>query len=683
MKLKVLLILFILILLFSGCTFFAQTTFLETSITPNITFSIINPSNEEIINISSSSSTITLKVSAPNDKLITCNWIEKGKILKSESKTAKDNVIEFSIDYISYKNSYYTTLWAYITDGVSLIKHHFTLYVSLPLIPTPINCTYPIPQFILIENGAKKTNNPTPIIILSAQNADQMAFSGNGIHWTPWIRYNATYNTFNLNTSPGCISGDGEKTVYVKFKNDCGESSFIYDTIVMDTKKPHLESISWEDIDGDNIIDKGDLMRFKFNEKIDTSTINLSNIEQILFTIHTYDAVEVNWDIEKTTCFVVLGDNETIVGGETVILGKSIEDIAGNSVDTTVTEKIPIPIPNPPMLNTPITPTRQDTQILIGAKDSNTSIWINGEEKIAINSDTTWIFTVTLSEGDNSFDIFSKNESGRESDHITINIIYDPKIYVSPNGDDLNGEGTEIKPYKTLSKAIALSSPGDTIFVGNGIYNENIVIDKPLIIQGENMSHTIITSSTTSPIVSIISSNVSIENLTVKSEINSLHGIRIVSSSEPINGIIINNTLVSYLYYGIYIGKNADVTVRDSTISHNTIGIRVGGSPGGFLTIYASDIIENDKGIYVEDDGNIDTGTEGGISPGENNIYNNSIYGIHNNSTNIVYAQNNWWGDPDGPKYPYGQDNENCGDWAYWDSYVIIFDPFSTSEVVR
>ncbi len=50
--------------------------------------------------------------------------------------------------------------------------------------------------------------------------------------------------------------------------------------------------------------------------------------------------------------------------------------------------------------------------------------------------------------------------------------------------------------YPTIQAAIGNATPGSTIHVRNGIYNELIVIDKPITLVGENREDTIINGHT-------------------------------------------------------------------------------------------------------------------------------------------------------------------------------------------
>jgi hypothetical protein len=43
-------------------------------------------------------------------------------------------------------------------------------------------------------------------------------------------------------------------------------------------------------------------------------------------------------------------------------------------------------------------------------------------------------------------------------------------VFVAPNGDDANGEGTLASPYRTMQRAIDACLNGDTIIASAGIY---------------------------------------------------------------------------------------------------------------------------------------------------------------------------------------------------------------------
>lgn len=88
------------------------------------------------------------------------------------------------------------------------------------------------PDVIVINGGAAATNNRTVIISLAAAGAVQMQFSNDGVTWSTAETYAAT-KSWTLST------GDGQKTVYAKFRNSAGVWSTPYtDTIALDATAP-------------------------------------------------------------------------------------------------------------------------------------------------------------------------------------------------------------------------------------------------------------------------------------------------------------------------------------------------------------------------------------------------------------------------------------------------------------
>lgn len=71
-----------------------------------------------------------------------------------------------------------------------------------------------------------------------------------------------------------------------------------------------------------------------------------------------------------------------------------------------------------PFTNNPI-------QVVSGIKDSYSSIWVNGEEKVPVNDLVNWSISLVLTEGDNVFGIISKDLAGNMSEAAGLVIILD------------------------------------------------------------------------------------------------------------------------------------------------------------------------------------------------------------------------------------------------------------------
>lgn len=97
-----------------------------------------------------------------------------------------------------------------------------------------------------------------------------------------------------------------------------------------------------------------------------------------------------------------------------------------------------------------------------------------------------------------------------------LGIILATIIYVSPIGADTN-TGTITQPLKTIQVAINKAIPGDTIFLGQGNYYQDLLITKPLTVTGFDAT---IRGAGKSHIVDIKSSSVNLNGFTINGNWN-------------------------------------------------------------------------------------------------------------------------------------------------------------------
>ena len=65
------------------------------------------------------------------------------------------------------------------------------------------------------------------------------------------------------------------------------------------------------------------------------------------------------------------------------------------------------------------------------------------------------------------------------------------QTYVSvTNGDDTNGDGSQVQPYKTIAKGITETSAGGTVVVEPGVYGEAVNVAKALTMRAEDFGST-------------------------------------------------------------------------------------------------------------------------------------------------------------------------------------------------
>jgi len=154
-----------------------------------------------------------------------------------------------------------------------------------------------------------------------------------------------------------------------------------------------------------------------------------------------------------------------------------------------------------------------------------------------------------------------------------------PIIFV--DDDNIIGpwDGSKEHPYKNISTAIDNAYEGWTIYVKNGIYNENLIIDKKINIDGENRENTIIDGNQNGIVIYVQKPNVRISGLTIQnsgknrldSGIRTLH----LDSSLTVTNCIIKDNDVGIYLNCVHNEKYLDSKniIKNNIIKNNNIGI--------------------------------------------------------------------------------------------------------------
>lgn len=122
--------------------------------------------------------------------------------------------------------------------------------------------------------------------------------------------------------------------------------------------------------------------------------------------------------------------------------------------------------------------------------------------------------------------------------------------------------------YPTIQAAIDNAAAGDTIFVRNGTYYENIVIAKPLSLVGENKSDTIIDGGgvlNVAAVVEVNSDNVTVTGFTIRGSDPYIGGGIVLSA----NNCNISDNVVSGNNFGIRAHTSGSI-ICGNTITNNT-----------------------------------------------------------------------------------------------------------------
>jgi parallel beta-helix repeat protein len=211
--------------------------------------------------------------------------------------------------------------------------------------------------------------------------------------------------------------------------------------------------------------------------------------------------------------------------------------------------------------------------------------------------------------------------------------------------------GTGPEDFKTIQEAINNATDGNTIFVHNGTYYENVIINKSITLVGENRDFTIINGNETSNVVSIRADNVTVQGFTIMKS-GPIHYGGILVESSYLGSSIINNKIIENFYgislfsgnnevYGNLISNNAYgirfVSCSSNIVSDNTIissnydGIYLLTSFNNFIS-YNVILSNNLAGVSLYD-------SKGNVIYG-NNVSSNLLYGIslYSSSDNIISA---------------------------------------------
>ncbi len=181
-------------------------------------------------------------------------------------------------------------------------------------------------------------------------------------------------------------------------------------------------------------------------------------------------------------------------------------------------------------------------------------------------------------------------------------------------------------PLKTIKGAIKLASPGDTVLVDGGHYNEgNILINKPLTVLGIN-NPLIDGESKNIEIITITADSVTIDGFTVQnvgvSYLKDLAGIRVHRKN---HFVISNNKLINTMF-GVYLEKASKGKVFNNEIIGRAVDeVSSGNGIHAWychdLSIYGNTISNHRDGIYFEF-----VETSDVVS---NTSYGNLRYGLH------------------------------------------------------
>ncbi len=186
--------------------------------------------------------------------------------------------------------------------------------------------------------------------------------------------------------------------------------------------------------------------------------------------------------------------------------------------------------------------------------------------------------------------------------------------------------------FSTIQEAINNVNKGDSIYVYNGTYYENVVVNKSVSLIGEDRSVTIVDGNETGTVITVTQDNVNITGFAVQRS-----GIGFPASGIYLyraNNCNITNNNIANNYNGIYVYESSNNKIYGNNITINNLnGVHLYESSNN--KIYGNNITENNyDGIYLFRFSNYNTISGNNIADNINGVYpyrssNNRIF--HNN----------------------------------------------------
>lgn len=268
-------------------------------------------------------------------------------------------------------------------------------------------------------------------------------------------------------------------------------------------------------------------------------------------------------------------------------------------------------------------------------------------------------------------------------------IIFSDVTYVDAENTEGPWDGTFEHPYRILQDGVDSVIPDGTVYVSNGTYVENIVIDKTINLIGEEKYSTIIDAGGCGNVIKITGDQVNISNFTIQNSGNDYYDAGIVLKGSKLGNI--SGNIIKNNNYGICLRTGSgqvnpsDTTFTGNTITTNDYGIYLQGSHKNTFT--RNTIMVNNYGIYIKGmvygwstdnifmDNDIAYNNVCGIKivgcSRNNHIYHNNFINnyqsaydeISNTWYNDTFQEGNYWSDYT-DQYPDPKDDDPpCGIW--------------------
>lgn len=163
----------------------------------------------------------------------------------------------------------------------------------------------------------------------------------------------------------------------------------------------------------------------------------------------------------------------------------------------------------------------------------------------------------------------------------------------------------QVRAGESIGAAVRAAAAGDTIVIARGLYNERLLIDKPLTLRGQDRPT--ISAQNSGDVIRVASSDVTIDGLILRDSGTDLErqnaGVHVLPGSDR---FVLRNCVLGYTLFGVFLDKSDHSILKGNTIT----GKRdlQSAARGNGIQVYNSahvDVIDNNisyarDGIYVD-----------------------------------------------------------------------------------
>lgn len=266
---------------------------------------------------------------------------------------------------------------------------------------------------------------------------------------------------------------EGKNSISIYSKNAAGMASGIIVTeIVRDTTAPSIYSSVPEDGDFlSRIVESIDITLMEKSTEIDTTATLDGAI------VVDQDGLEVlgQWAINYN--HIVFTPNYSFGVGTYILTFYPTDMPLGNTRTSTITFTVDLSAPAAPTLNEIVSPTTTASQTISGGKEAGTAIYLNDTQIVSFDDQTYWSYELGLSEGENSYLLFARDQAGNQSDELTFAIILDRAPPILESSEPSNGSFINVSPTRVtlfFADATTALAEGPTLATGS-IYNSHNV----------------------------------------------------------------------------------------------------------------------------------------------------------------------------------------------------------------